>query len=149
MEAAYVSALFGLGGAAIGAMASFLTTWMTQKFQFNARLREADRAIRTALFDDFITEAVRLYADALTHQRTGVDDLVKLYALVARMKLTASQATVDAAEQVIRRVIEAYLAPNLDLAQIYGMAKQGQVDILVEFGQACRTDLRDLMGASS
>ncbi|MEE7505396.1 hypothetical protein ACLBXO_24990 [Methylobacterium sp. C33D] len=142
MDAAYISAMFGLGGATIGAATSFMTTWMAHRSQFQDKLRENERAQRVDLFNEFITESVRLYADALSHERDDVGDLVLLYALLAKMQLTASQATVDAAGSVIDRVIDTYLGPNQSLHEIRDLAREGKLDFLTEFGTACRADLR-------
>ena len=142
MDAAYISAMFGLGGATIGALASFMTTWMTHRTQFQDKIREAERARRIELFNEFITEAVRLYGDALSHERDDVGDLVLLYALLAKMQLTASQETVDAAVSVIDRVIDTYLGPNQSLHEIRELAREGKLNFLTAFGTACRADLQ-------
>ena len=142
MDAAYISAMFGLGGAAIGVLASFMRTWMTHRSQFQDKIREAERARRIELFNEFITEAVRLYGDALSHERDDVGDLVLLYALLAKMQLTASQGTVDAAVSVIDRVIDTYLGPNQSLHEIRELAREGKLNFLTEFGTACRPDLQ-------
>ncbi len=142
MDPSYISAMFGLGGATVGALASFLTTWVTHRTQFRDKIQEAERARRIELFNEFITEAARLYGDALGHERDDVGDMVLLYALLARMQLTASQTTVDAARRVVDRLIDTYLSPNLSLHQIRELAREGQLDFLSEFGTACREDLR-------
>jgi hypothetical protein len=142
LDAAYISAMFGLGGATIGAMASFLTTWMTHRSQFQDKIRETERARRIELFNDFITEAVRLYGDALSHERDDIGDLVLLYALLAKMQLTASPATIQAAEAVIDRIIDAYLAPNRSLRDIHDLARDGKLNFLTDFGATCRLDLQ-------
>ena len=69
---AYISALMGLAGVAIGSLASFATTWITQRSQVKERYREVEIAKREKLFSDFIAEATRLYGDALSHQKDDV-----------------------------------------------------------------------------
>jgi hypothetical protein len=134
--------MFGLGGATVGALASFLTTWVTHRTQFRDKIRESERARRVDLANEFITEAARLYGDALGHGRDDVGDMVLLYALLARMQLIASPTTVDAARRVVDRLIDTYLSPNLNLHQIRELAREGQLDFLSEFGAACREDLQ-------
>ena len=90
MESAYLSALSGLLGATVGGMTSFGTAWLTQRSQVRSARREAEKVKREGLFGDFITEATRLYADALSHEKDDVTDLVRLYALVAKTRLIAS-----------------------------------------------------------
>ena len=45
-------------------------------------------------YSDFITEAARLFADALTHQTEEITGLVGLYAMVGRMRLVSDQAVI-------------------------------------------------------
>ena len=109
---AYISALMGLAGVAIGGLASFATTWMTHRSQVKEKHREVEVAKREKLFSDFITEATRLYGDAVSHQKDDVSDLVLLYALVAHMRLISSRPVVDAAELAMEKIVETYLTPN-------------------------------------
>jgi hypothetical protein len=141
MDAAYISAFFGLAGAIVGGLASFSTTWITQTAQLRERRREAERNRREQLFDSFITEATRLYGDALSHEKDDVVDLVLLYAIVGRMRLTASNAVVEAAEQVLDVIVETYLAPNRSLHELRHLAREGGMNFLMEFGETCRADL--------
>ncbi|MGO7259051.1 hypothetical protein ACCT32_36520, partial [Rhizobium brockwellii] len=71
---AYISALMGLAGIAIGSLTSFATTWMTHRSQVKEKQREAEAAKREKLFSDFIAEATRLYGDAISHQKDDVSD---------------------------------------------------------------------------
>ena len=82
MDAAYISALSALGGATIGGLASFGSSWLTQRTQLRFAHYEAIKAKREGLYAEFIDEACRLYGDALGHQKDEVADLVKIYALV-------------------------------------------------------------------
>lgn len=144
MDPAYISALFGMAGAMVGGLTSFITSWLTQQAQIRERRRDSVRATLHDLFSAFISEATRLHADALSHQKDDVADLVQLYALVARMRLLASRPVVNAPEQVLETIVETYLAPNRTLHEIRMLAQQGKMNFLVEFGEACRreSDLR-------
>ena len=141
MEPAYVSALFGLAGAVVGGMASFLTSWSTQRTQARAKHIESQQSRRLDLFDSFISEASRLYADALSHERDDVSEMVLLYAMAARMQLIASAKVVAAAHDVMNAIAEAYVAPNLTLIEMRERAQDGRLDILAQFSEACRQDL--------
>ena len=79
MDAAYISALSALGGATIGGLASFGSSWLTQRTQLRFSHHEAIKAKREALYAEFVDEASRLYGDALGHQKDDVADLVKIY----------------------------------------------------------------------
>jgi hypothetical protein len=141
LDAAYISALFGLVGACIGGLTSFSTAWLTQSVQIRDRRREAETAKREQLFSDFITEASRLYGDALSDEKDDVTALVPLYAMVARMRLTTSVAVVDAAEQAMNAIAETYLQPNRTLHELRTLAQQGGMNILQGFGDACRAEM--------
>ncbi|WP_028747546.1 hypothetical protein [Rhizobium mesoamericanum] len=138
---AYISALMGLVGVAMGGLASFATTWITQRSQVKERYREVEIAKREKLFSDFIGEATRLYGDALSHQKDDVSDLVLLYALVAQMRLICARPIVDAAELTMDHIIEAYLAPNLSLHEIADLARSGAMNFLADFSEVCRMEL--------
>ncbi len=146
---AYISALTGLVGVAIGGLASFATAWMTHRSQVREKLREGEAAKREKLFSDFIAEATRLYGDALSHQKDDVSDLVLLYALVAQMRLISSRAIVDAAELAMERIVETYLTPNRTLSEIRDLARSGTMNFLLDFGEACREELASGRAASS
>lgn len=138
---AYFSALVGLLGVAIGSLTSFATTWITQRSAAADRLRELDMSKREKLYQEFILESSRLFADALTHQKDDVPEIISIYAMVAQMRLTASAEVVQAAEQVMRRITDAYDQPNLSFTEIKAMAIEGKMDFLHEFSESCRADL--------
>lgn len=141
MDASYISAFFGLAGATIGGLTSFLTTWLTQQAQLRDKHREAENAKRQELFNDFIMEASRLYGDALSHEKDDVSDMVQLYALVAKIRLWASRPVVTAAEHAMDSIVQTYLEPNRTLREIRTLAMEGRMNFLLEFGEACRADL--------
>ncbi len=141
MDTAYVSAISALLGAAIGGLASFGSSWLTQRTQLRFTDQEANRAKREALYAEFVAEASSRFGDALTHQRDDVADLVKLYALIGRMRLVASRPVIVAAERTLDTIVETYLGPNHTLHDVMDDAKQGKLHFLVEYGEACREDL--------
>jgi hypothetical protein len=143
LDSAYVSALFGLAGVGIGGLTSFTTSWFTQEAQLRDRHLEAERLKREKLFTDFVAEASRLYADALSHEKDDVSDLVQLYALLAKMRLLTSREPVLAAERVMETIIETYQQPNRTLHELHDLAKQGGMDFLTDFAEACRAELVD------
>ena len=59
MDAAYLSALSALAGSAIGAMASFGTTWLTQHHQDHAQRIAQESTRREKLFGEFIEQSSR------------------------------------------------------------------------------------------
>ena len=141
MDAAYISALSALGGATIGGLASFGSSWLTQRTQLRFAHHEAIKAKREALYAEFIEEAARLYGDALGHQKDEVAELVKIYALTGRIRLESARPVVTAAERTFDTIIEAYLAPNRSMHEVLDEVHQGGFHFLIEFGEACRQDL--------
>jgi hypothetical protein len=141
MDVGYAPALFGLAGALIGSLANVVTTWATHSSQLRDKHQGADYDRKQKLFSDFITEASRLYADALSHQKDDATDLVGLYALVARIRLVAPGRIVSAAEDAMRAIVETYLKPNRTLRELRTLAQEGELDVLLRFGEECRTHL--------
>jgi hypothetical protein len=68
MSDAYISALAALAGSGIGALASIGTTWLTQRHQDRSQRLAQKSARLEQVFGEFIDQASRLFADALTHQ---------------------------------------------------------------------------------
>jgi hypothetical protein len=141
MDAGYVTALAGLAGALIGSLANVVTTWVTHSSKLRDKHEGADYARKQKLFSDFISEASRLYVDALSHERDDATDLVGLYALVAKMRLVAPGPVVTAAEDALKAIVEAYLEPNRTLREIRTLAEAGELDFLLRFGDECSSYL--------
>ena len=141
MNTAYVSALAALSGSAIGALASFATTWITQHYQNRMQRVSQESSRREKLYGHFIDQASTLFADALTHELQDPTKLVPLFAIQSRMRLFASENTLRSSEQVIHRIFETYYQPNRDF-KIKKEESRDSFDILREFTEAGRRDLR-------
>lgn len=141
MDTAYISALSALGGATIGGLASFGSSWLTQRTQLRFSQHEAVKTKREALYAEFVDEAARLYGDALGHQKDDPADLVKIYALLGRIMLVSPRPVVTAAERTVDTIMEAYLGPNRTLHQVLDDVHRGGFNLFAEFGEACRQDL--------
>jgi hypothetical protein len=144
MDNAYVSALAALAGSVIGGLTSLTTTWLSQRTQLTAQRHEHDLDRREQLYKDFIEEASRLYADAYEHDRADVANLVKLYALVSRMRVRSSKGVIESADKVVRLIIETFLGPNRTLRDIEEMLVHEEMDPLRQFSNACRDELHRL-----
>jgi hypothetical protein len=144
MEAGYISAIAALAGSAIGALASFATSWLTQHAQLLSAQRLQDRARREALYSDFIREASRLFGDAFEHTLEDPAKLVDLYAMVSRIRLFGAPRTLEEAEKVMTLIGATYLAPNKDLELFGRIATAGELDPLYAFSQACRLELQHI-----
>lgn len=141
MDGSILTAMVGLAGAAIGGLASFATSWLTVRAQLHQKVRDAARDRREKVYTDFIKEASRLFGDALGHEREDVSDLITLYSLVAHMRLLASNEVTLCAEKVLDAIVAAYLGPNRTLHELRQFAREGGLDPLRRFSEACRTEL--------
>ena len=141
MDATYIPALAALTGSAIGATASFATTWLTQHRQERATRLVQEMGRRERLYGEFVDAASRLLADALTHHLEAVEKMVPLYAIMGKLRLFAPAAVVARADEVMGRIVEIYDLPNPDFRNAVGRPAQDRVDILRGFCEACRDDL--------
>jgi len=141
LDGAYISALSALGGATIGGLTSFATSWLTQHTQLIHAQRDAEKTKLEALYSDFIAEAARLFGDAQTRPGEDITAMIRLYAMVGRMRLISDRAVIDAAKQVEDKIIEAYLGPNRSFQEFVDYAHKGGMEFLTEFGEAARKDV--------
>jgi hypothetical protein len=142
MDAAYVSAFAALAGSALGALTSISTSWLSQYVQFKTRLQASALEARQELYRTFIEEASRTYAHALEHDAANLSNLVALYALVSRMRITASPEIVESAESVLQQIIDTYLAPNKTLSDVRAsLGEDALMDPLRRFADVCRHEL--------
>jgi hypothetical protein len=137
MDSAYMSGIAALAGSAIGGLASFATTWLTQHSQERARRSAQAMTRREHLYAAFIDEASKLYTDALTHQLDDPSKFVRLYALVGNLRLCASTEVIVKAEEVMRRIVETYKLPNIDFRNL-AEREENETDLLRGFSEACR-----------
>jgi hypothetical protein len=141
MNPAYISALAALAGSAIGAFASFATTWLTQHQQERVMRLAQEMNRRDQLYSEFIDESSRLLADALTHHLEEPAKMVPLYAIMGKLRLFAPANVVARADEVMRQLIAIYDLPNADFRNPSDRPTKHDVDILRAFGEACRDDL--------
>jgi len=60
---------------------------------------------REELYRDFIEKASKLYADSLVRETSDISQLVNLYAMVSRMRVLSSTATVEHAAKVAQIIV--------------------------------------------
>jgi len=141
MDAAFLSAISALSGSAIGALASLATTWLTHHHQNETRRRAQEHARRERIFAEFIDLSAKAFIDALL--QTSIADpskIILLYATMGRLRLFASERTVEAAEKVLSQIIATYYTPKVDLQARPTMDRSS--DILRDFADTCRAELR-------
>ena len=144
MDFAFISAFAALGGALIGGLTSFATSWLTQQTQAKAQQLAHKITRREELYKNFIEESAKLYVDSLLHETSDVSQLVTLYAMISRMPVLSSTTTVENADKVARMIVNTYLAPNKTFPQLRDMVNNGTIDLLRDFSEACREEFQRL-----
>ncbi len=144
MDASVISALAALAGAAIGGLTSVFASWLTQRAQARAEWLAQERLRRQELYKEFIEEASKSYIDALQHDKADIAALVGLYAKISRMRILSPPRVVESAEQISRKIVDTYLAPDKTFVELREMANDGSLDLLRDFSEACRADFDSL-----
>jgi hypothetical protein len=142
MDQNLITAMAGVLGSASGASAAIATTWISQKSQTIRERAKSETRKRETLYGDFITEASQQLANAFDHSLDKPETLVKLYAILGRIRLVSSDAVLTAAEECCNRVVDLYAKPNRTMAQIFTTLHSGEFEFLKHFSDACRVELR-------
>jgi len=140
MNSATIPALAAIAGSLVGALGSAAATWIAARHQDRRDLLGKQIARREALYSDFIGESARLLVDAMQHNAGDLQNMLPLYALLSRIRLSSSVTVLKEAEQVISAIVTTYPQPNLSAEQIESRAVSGQ-DPLRQFSDTCRIEL--------
>lgn len=140
MDASYIPALAALGGAALGGFTSFATSWTTLRVQMKADGAASSKARRQKLYKEFISEASRIYGDALIHNELQFAGLIGLYSLISRMRILSSVKVIENAVTVTQTISDVYQQPNKTPEELEEMIHNGRVDLLFGFSEACREE---------
>ena len=140
MDASYIPAIAALGGAALGGFTSFATSWTTLRVQMKADGTASSKARRQKLYKEFISEASRIYGDALIHDELQLAGLIGLYSLISRMRILSSDNVVENAVTVVRTISDIYQQPNKTPEELEEMIHNDHVDLLSKFSEACREE---------
>ena len=135
-----MSALAAIFGSLSGALASSVSTWITQEHQGRRDILAKRIFYREQLYSDFISESAHALADAVQHHLENPNHLSTTYALLSRMRLSSSNDLLGSAERVIQHIISTYSEPNLPPEQIQSRAAKRQGP-LREFSNICRVEL--------
>ena len=140
IDSGYIAAFAALGGAALGGLTSFATSWTTLRTQMKAQRRDSSKSSRQKLYKAFIDDAAKIYGDALMHDKLELTGLIDLHALVSRMRIVSSRPVIETAVNVVKAITETYTQPNKSPEEIEAMISNGSVDILRSFSEACRDE---------
>jgi hypothetical protein len=142
MNANLITAMAGVLGSLSGASAAIATTWISQKSQTIRERAKSETRKRETLYGEFIMEASQQLANAFDHSLDKPETLVKLYAILGRIRLVSSDAVLTAAEECCDRVVDLYAKPNRTVAEIFTTLHSGEFEALKRFSDACRVELR-------
>jgi hypothetical protein len=141
---AYFSTLAALAGSVIGGLTSLLAAWLTKRSEAEAQQLAEDRDRRQNLYKQFIDEASRMYADALSHDQVQVSAFVSIYALISRMRVISSAQVVVKAEKIVNVIANTYSSPNMDFRELRKLLNSHHIDVLRDFSEVCREELTHL-----
>jgi hypothetical protein len=146
MNPSIISALAALAGAAIGGFMSVVASWLAQQRQARTQWFTHDRLRREDLYREFIEEAAKCFVDALQHDATKADipSLVVLYSKIDRMRILSSPKVVACAEQVGRKILDAYLEPDRSFLELREMVTNNSLHLLRDFSEVCREEFDTL-----
>jgi hypothetical protein len=143
-DATYIPAVAALAGSAIGGLTSLASAWLTQRHQDRAKRLLQEKGRRQSLYKQFIGEASKLYADALSHDKSDISALVNVYALIGQMRILSSLAVVERAEAVVRTIVQTFFAPNKTFIEFRELVESQTIDLLRPFTDECRAELQGL-----
>jgi hypothetical protein len=146
MDSNIITAVAAAAGSLMGAAATSVTTWITQRTQRVHAEREEKLRNREALYGEFIAEASRLTVEGLSHSLERPDTFVKLYGITGRIRLVATDLPLAAAEACIRQIIDLYAGPNMTVEQIRLAFESHEFDPIRDFSIACRKELLEIAG---
>ena len=142
MDTTLLTAMSGVLGSLVGGSATVAATWITQKTANRRDLIQSEVRKREALYGEFIGECAKLLFDAFGHTLEKPETLLTVYALINRIRLSASAAVLVEAEHLLKRITEQYFSKNLTVAEMGELARSEDADPLKAFGEACRAELK-------
>jgi len=128
----------------VGSLSPVLSNYVLQRRVARRDLINREIAERQKLYSDFISEAARLHADAMTKSIFDLNELVSLYALTSRIRLVSPDDVVGAAEEIVKNIVQRYGEINLTLEDLREAALAAKADPLKRFSTTCRKDLQRL-----
>jgi hypothetical protein len=135
-------AFAALAGSLVGGCSSVAATFLGQRLQARWARLGAELEEHEELYGKFVEEAVPLFVDAIERSTIEPAKIMRLYSKLARIRLTSSDPVLHAAEEVGKRLLEAYKQPPGDPAEVITRYANGEehLDPLREFTEACRRE---------
>ena len=144
MDANIVTAMAGILGSLVGGSVTVASSWIAQKTLNRRELIREEIGGRERLYGEFISECSKLVLDSFVRTLDKPETLLSAYALINRIRLTASDAVLAEAEQMLVRITEQYFSPNLSVEDLRARYRSPTGDPLKAFGDACRLELKSI-----
>ena len=122
-------------GSLVGGSATMATAWITQRISTKRELVREELRKRETLYGEFISECSKLAIDALAHGMEKPETLWTAYALLNRIRLSASQAVLTEAEEVLRQIANQYYSPNMSPDEFRELLRSREGDLLKPLGE--------------
>jgi hypothetical protein len=142
LDGPVIVASSALAGSLVGGCSSVAAAFIGQRLQARWTRLGAELEEREKLYGVFVEEAVPLFVDSIQRSQIDAASIMRLYAVVARIRLTSSDTVLRAAEEVVKRLVEAYERPPGDPSEVLARYVNGQLDFdpFQEFTEACRQE---------
>ena len=142
LDGPVIVALAALAGSLVGAFSSVAATFIGQRLQARWTQLRAELEERENLYGLFVEEAVHLFADSIQRSKIDPVKIMRLYSKVARIRLMSTDQVLNAAEEVGKRLFQAYERPPDDPTEVLARYANGEdnLDPLREFTEACRLE---------
>src|ERR1700712_5883900 len=121
-----------------------MAAWLNHRSQVRVEWALHEKSRRQTLYRDFIEDAAKCYIDALQHDKADIPNLVSLYAKLSAMRAVSSKKVVQRADDVVRKILDAYLEPDKSFVELREMAIDGTIDLLQGFSTACREEFEHI-----
>jgi hypothetical protein len=131
-------------GTVVGVAATVAIAWINQKTLNQRELLREEIRTRETLYGKFIGECARLLVDAYQHTLEKPETLLPAYALLNRIRMSASHEVLAAGKRLLDRITDQYFSSNLSAQALYELARSAEPDPLKEFGEACRAELKSI-----
>jgi len=146
MDIAMISALAALAGSGVGGMTAGITTLISERAQARAGRIARELTRREDLYRDFIVEASKVYANALTTNDLKVHEMVGLYSMISRMRILSSPHIIEIADRIMVTTLDTFFAPNRSIPELRELIVEGPgIDPLKAFSEAAREELQTFL----
>jgi hypothetical protein len=106
MDATIVTGMAGVFGSLVGGSATVATAWVTQRTLSKRELLGAEIRKREMLYGEFISACSKLVIDSFARTLDKPETLLPAYEVLNRIRLSASDAVLAQAEEVLLRITE-------------------------------------------